>query len=423
MTTREDLAPSRGTSFAPADGSERRTFVRRHPRLAFAAIAVGLTWAVQLTFLALGWPLFPAMVVELVTLAVTATVITRSLSGRAGVRRLYAGVLRWRFGVRWWAAALTVVPIATVAVAGAAGTLQGPADGWGLEALQYVFLAVVFGALLGNMWEELAWTGFFQAEMTDRHGLLKGALVTAVPFGLIHLPLAFEADGLGGTSLRDLAIDLVAAARGGPVPPLPDRPRLPADGAESRRGGGAARQLQCRRRHDAGDRRLGVPRRHRPGHPRGDVGCDAVRRTAGRVIEPVRVAARVDRQGGNTMLTSRSTRCRQSGVPPRCSSAPASLAPQRGPSRSSRRPRARSQAQAVQLLEAKLRPSGDPDGSGQADFRLRKAKGKVCATVTWSNIEAPDAAHIHRKSDGGSSSTSPARSPAAGTAPPGCRAS
>ncbi len=56
------------------------------------------------------------------------------------------------------------------------------------------------------MWEELAWTGFFQAEVTDRHGLLKGALITAVPFGLIHLPLAFEADGLGGTSLRDLAL-------------------------------------------------------------------------------------------------------------------------------------------------------------------------------------------------------------------------
>jgi hypothetical protein len=60
-----------------------------------------------------------------------------------------------------------------------------------------------------------------------------------------------------------------------------------------------------------------------------------------------------------------------------------------------------SQSQAVALLEATLRPSGDPDGSGQADFRLRKAKGRVCAAVTWSNIGAPDAAHIHRKSDGG----------------------
>ena len=109
MTTREDLAPSRGTAYAAADGTTRRTFVRRHPRLAFAVVAIGATWAVQLTFLALGWSLFPAMLVELVTLAGTATAITRVTEGRAGVRRLYAGVLRWRFGVRWWAVVLTVV--------------------------------------------------------------------------------------------------------------------------------------------------------------------------------------------------------------------------------------------------------------------------------------------------------------------------
>ncbi len=63
-------------------------------------------------------------------------------------------------------------------------------------------------------------------------------------------------------------------------------------------------------------------------------------------------------------------------------------------------PTAGAQSQGVQLLEAKLRPSGDPDGSGEATFRLRKAKGKVCAAATWRNIEAPDSAHIHRKSDG-----------------------
>jgi hypothetical protein len=63
-------------------------------------------------------------------------------------------------------------------------------------------------------------------------------------------------------------------------------------------------------------------------------------------------------------------------------------------------PVAGAQSQGVQELHAKLRPSGDPDGSGAATFRLRMAKGKVCAAVTWRNIEAPDAAHIHRKSDG-----------------------
>ena len=56
---------------------------------------------------------------------------------------------------------------------------------------------------------------------------------------------------------------------------------------------------------------------------------------------------------------------------------------------------------AVQRLEATLRPSGDPDGSGEAHFTLNKTRHKVCASVTWQNIADPDSAHIHRASDGG----------------------
>ena len=56
--------------------------------------------------------------------------------------------------------------------------------------------------------------------------------------------------------------------------------------------------------------------------------------------------------------------------------------------------------QAVQRLETTLRPSGDPDGSGEAHFTLNKARKKVCATVTWQDIQQPDSAHIHRSSDG-----------------------
>jgi hypothetical protein len=56
---------------------------------------------------------------------------------------------------------------------------------------------------------------------------------------------------------------------------------------------------------------------------------------------------------------------------------------------------------AAKRLEAKLRPSGDPNGSGEATFRLSKAQRRVCANVEWQDIGTPNAAHIHRSSDGG----------------------
>ena len=52
------------------------------------------------------------------------------------------------------------------------------------------------------------------------------------------------------------------------------------------------------------------------------------------------------------------------------------------------------------VLHATLAPSGDADGSGMAMVTLRPAGGRVCATISWSGIDKPFAAHIHRRSDG-----------------------
>lgn len=179
----------------------------RYPLVTFSVTVISLTWLVQFAFLAAGWPLFPALVVEIVLLLTTATAVTAMTTGRPGVRSLYAQVTRWRIGLAWYAVILLLLPVATLSVAAAGGTLSAPTDGAVAELVQYLFLAVVFGALLGNLWEELAWTGFFQSRVTRRHGLRKGALLTAIPFGLIHLPLAFEAGGLTGTAVDDLLIN------------------------------------------------------------------------------------------------------------------------------------------------------------------------------------------------------------------------
>jgi membrane protease YdiL (CAAX protease family) len=99
------------------------------------------------------------------------------------------------------------MPAATLLVAAVSGTLDVSSGELAGALAQYLFLTVVFGALLGNMWEELAWTGFLQQRLMDERGLVVGSLLTAVPFGLIHLPLAFADHGLGGTSLDAVLVD------------------------------------------------------------------------------------------------------------------------------------------------------------------------------------------------------------------------
>jgi membrane protease YdiL (CAAX protease family) len=59
------------------------------------------------------------------------------------------------------------------------------------EVLAGVALQFVSSALLINIWEELAWTGFFQRRAMARWGVIGGSAVTALLFAGIHLPLAF----------------------------------------------------------------------------------------------------------------------------------------------------------------------------------------------------------------------------------------
>ncbi len=180
--------------------------MRRHPVLSFAILAIAPTWAVQFLFLAMGWELFPALVIELLFLLGAATLVSAVTDGRRGVRRLYAGALRWRIGFGRFGYVLLAMPVLTLLVAAAGGSLRFPDGGVLKEVGGYLFLTLVFGALLGNIWEETAWAGFAQTRLIERHGLLRGSLLTAIPFALIHLPLAWEEHGLHGTSGRDLAI-------------------------------------------------------------------------------------------------------------------------------------------------------------------------------------------------------------------------
>jgi membrane protease YdiL (CAAX protease family) len=184
-----------------------RDIARRHPAGLFIAIGIGLTWPAQIVSLVNGWDLTPALLFELFVLLGSATLITALTAGRDGVRRLYAGAVRWRIGFGRAVLLLTAMPGLTLLVGAVTGTLRTPPDGWGQVAVDYLVKTLIVGLLLGNLWEETAWGGFLQSRLMGRHGLLVGSLLTAVPFVVIHLPLAFQEHGWRGTTWQQAALD------------------------------------------------------------------------------------------------------------------------------------------------------------------------------------------------------------------------
>jgi len=183
-----------------------RAVAVRHPVSTLCVVAIGVSVPLLVALLVAGLDVMPGKLVELVLLTALAVVITAWIGGRAAVRRLLAGLTRWRIGVSGWLVVLAAMPALTLAVALVTGTLTPPPSGWAEVAGSWL-LIFVFVLLTASVWEETAWAGFVQTRLMARHGLLRGSLLTAVPFCVIHLPLAFEGAGWAGTSWRDAAIN------------------------------------------------------------------------------------------------------------------------------------------------------------------------------------------------------------------------
>jgi membrane protease YdiL (CAAX protease family) len=132
---------------------------------------------------------------------------TWATDGREGLRRLLRRMVHWRVGLRWWLVALAGLPLLTTGFALLLGDSLKPVDPVDLFVSQLGFWAVNFFVV--NLWEETAWAGFFQTRLERRHNIFVAALITAVPFGFVHWPLAFFGDVTAASVAAALALYVV----------------------------------------------------------------------------------------------------------------------------------------------------------------------------------------------------------------------
>ncbi len=132
--------------------------------------------------------------------AVVALVVTGDRQG------LLAGLKRWRFGARWWLAALGIPMLVTVA----AGILDSPGT-WPqtatLTALPLIFATMV----VSYVWEEVGWRGYALPRMERFMPALAAAGVMGIlAFGW-HLPLLLNPSVPGGSFIEAFVFSVAFA--------------------------------------------------------------------------------------------------------------------------------------------------------------------------------------------------------------------
>ncbi len=163
------------------------TWIRRHPLIAFFALAYALSW----------WPWLwtrvdpgaPSTILPPGPL-LAALFLLPVLGGWPAIRDFLGKIVAWRVGLRWYLvalllpAAITVLAIGLNLLLGAARPAAMPSPSIADLLQNFVFILLFIG--LG---EEPAWRGFALPRLLARHTALKASLILGALHAVWHVTL------------------------------------------------------------------------------------------------------------------------------------------------------------------------------------------------------------------------------------------
>lgn len=176
-------------------------FFKRHPVLTYYVITCTISWGTLILFV-LGQGGLPetqeefARQVPFLIPAVLggpslgAILATALVSGKAGLRELYARLRGWRVGARWYAAALLTAPIVFIAVHAVLSFVSRdylPSIITASDRAPFLAMNIVAGLVVG-FFEELGWTGFATPHMRRRYRATGAGLRLGLLWVIWHLP-------------------------------------------------------------------------------------------------------------------------------------------------------------------------------------------------------------------------------------------
>ena len=204
MSTTTAAIPPFSREGARAPASRLAVLARRHPLVAYFALAYLLAWPLMMPILisqrGVGWVELPEAVLGVAFLGVTfagplpaALLMTGLTDGRSGVRALLRRMVQWRVGIGWYLLVIVGYPLvnlAALSVVPEAAALNALLSNPSLLVSMYV-PGVLVGLVFPSLGEEPGWRGFALPRLQRLYGPLLASLILGVLHALWHTPAYF----------------------------------------------------------------------------------------------------------------------------------------------------------------------------------------------------------------------------------------
>jgi len=175
--------------------------IKQHPVLTYYILTFAISWGGGLIVLGPGRfvgtmepsqkQFLLAILVGITGPSLSGILLTGLVDGRAGFRDLRARLFNRRVGARWYAAAVLVGPLVTMAALFALSLISPvflPGISISTDTAFLVLIGIASGLVVGCC-EELGWTGFAIPRLRERHGILATGLLVGFLWGAWHFPL------------------------------------------------------------------------------------------------------------------------------------------------------------------------------------------------------------------------------------------
>ncbi|NIO22758.1 MAG: CPBP family intramembrane metalloprotease [Candidatus Aenigmarchaeota archaeon] len=181
-----------------------QNFIKRHPVTVYFILTFLISWGILL--LAIGGPggvvsvneqfetMLPMMILAVLAgPSIAGILLTGLFDGRTGLREFRSRLLKWRFGVRWYAVALLFAPFLFVVLLLVLSLLSPeflPGIFAAGDKTSHLMMGLMTG-LMAGIFEEIGWTGFATPRLRKRYGILATGLIVGIVWAAWHLLPAF----------------------------------------------------------------------------------------------------------------------------------------------------------------------------------------------------------------------------------------
>jgi membrane protease YdiL (CAAX protease family) len=130
-----------------------------------------------------------AMTPYLLGPTIVSVLLTATIDGKKGIKKLISRLVNWRFRSTWYVLSALILPVLAICILFVLSRFSDdylPDILTSENKIDLIISGLVYGIIGGGILEEIGWSGFASTKLREKHSILKTGLIVGFYWGAWH---------------------------------------------------------------------------------------------------------------------------------------------------------------------------------------------------------------------------------------------